>query len=195
MATLILKATDKKLETTISKAREINKLKQDGVDPKTKLNINGVVLELGDIRYAMFDDDKDKEISKENANLQSESDYKKTDEDFKKEIASYAKGSLSRKIEFNLKIASFYCYTFTGLWLRDWVDEKRLIELNSLIKKELLVEKLIVNPKLYKTIFKIQDLSTGTDNLANPVYMARQAPLKIMERYLSEVSRVIRTLA
>ena len=192
MATVILKGTNKTLETTIAKAREINKLKRDGQDQDTPIEINGIVLELKDIRYAMCDEDKDKEVAKEQQGIDSENYYKQTEKDFKDEVTKYANGTLNQKLDFNLRVASFYCYTFTGLWLKDWSKENDPNPLYNKIKEELETEKLIASPKIYKSIFKVVDIITGTDNLANPIYMARQAPLKMMERYLSEVHKYIR---
>ena len=143
MATIVLKGTDKKIETTISKANEINKLKRDGENPKTLLDINGIVLELGDIKYAMYDEDKDKELQKEQSGIDSDNYYKQTQKDFKDEVAKYANGTLNQKLDFNLRVASFYCYTFTGLWLKDWSKENDPNPLYNKIKEELKTEKLI----------------------------------------------------
>lgn len=192
MATIILKGTDKKIETTISEARKINHLKESKADSKTLLNLNGLVLELGDIRYAMYDEDKDRELTKEQSGIDTENYYKKIDKDFRDEIFNYLNGGLNKKIEFNLKVASFYCYTFTGLWLKEWSQVNDMTDLSNLIKKELETEKLVVSPKNYKNIFKVVEVKTSNDSLANSTYMGRQAPLKMMENYLYNVYHLIK---
>lgn len=64
MSVIILKGTDRKLECTISQCEKINALKESRTDPKTPLNISGVVVELGDIKYAIKDSDTDKSLVK-----------------------------------------------------------------------------------------------------------------------------------
>lgn len=191
MATIILRGTDKKLETTIKNAQYVNNLKDTNANPKTPLSIEGVSLLLEDIRYAMYDSEKDRELQKEQSGEDSDNYYKNMNSEFLKEINEYMISSRSKKIEFNLKVAGFYCYTFTGLWLKEWSKQNDITLLQKAISDELDTQTLVASPKIYKNIFKKNvDISMGTDNLANTEYMTRQAPLKIMERYLIEVYQV-----
>lgn len=187
MSTVILRGTDRKIETTISMCEKINKLKENKADPKTPLNVEGVVLYLEDIKYAMYDVEKDKELQKEQSGINSDKYYKDISGSFLLEIKMYANETKSKKIEFNLKVASFYCYTFTGLWLKEWVKENDLLPLQNILSKELETEKLLVDPRKYKNIFKVNDIITGVDSLANSKYTSRSAPLRIMESYIREV--------
>ncbi len=75
MATIILKGTQKEIECTVVQAENINKMKEERVDPKTMLNISGVSVELGDIRYAMTDKAFDKELIAEEKQSENDEHY------------------------------------------------------------------------------------------------------------------------
>lgn len=86
MATIILKGSDRKLECTLSQCDKINKLKESGADRKLPLNISGVVVELGDIKYAIPDGEKDKEKVSEERKEENEKYYNDASDDYKNYI-------------------------------------------------------------------------------------------------------------
>lgn len=194
MATIILGGTNKTIETTISETEKINHLKRIKADPKTVLDINGVVVELKDIKYALYDNEKDKELIKEESNKKYEQDQKQVETSQHDEIKRYAKATLGEKVDFNLKVASFYCYAFTGKWLREWAEENDTVELNAYIREELKTQKLVARPKHYKRIFAVAEVKTPYGNLAPAEYSARYAPIKLMENYLSNVYFILKGL-
>lgn len=185
MATIILKGTDKKLETTIFKAKEINRLKQDGENPKTLLDINGVVLELGDIKYAMYDEDKDKELNKEASSAQSDKEYEIENTFYFQEIKSIMSGTDSEKIKYNLAYASFICQAITGVWLKEWASTnvEGFKKLQEILKQDIKTH-FVVNPKSYKEVFSFTDPNTGANK--NIESIARSGAFRLVEKQLSE---------
>ena len=181
MSTIILKGTDRKLECTISVCERINKLKEEKADPRTPLNISGSVIELGDIRYAIKDGELDKELNRDEKKNNNGVDIEKINKEFNKEIYSYANGTLEKKLQFNLKIAKFYCLALTGEKIDSYKDKLKPIFLEELQK-----EKLVVNPTKYLKLFVVKEIE-GKQGLTKIDYLVRTAPLKIMENYLSNV--------
>jgi hypothetical protein len=86
MATIILKGSDRKLECTLSQCEKINKLKESSADRKLPLNISGVVVELGDIKYAIPDGEKDREKVSEERKEENDKYYQDATDDYKKYI-------------------------------------------------------------------------------------------------------------
>lgn len=181
MSVIILKGTDKRLECSISLCEKINKMKEDGVDPKTPLNISGSVVSLGDIRYAIKDGEMDKQLNSQERSEGNDDYLKELSQNFDKEIDRYLHSNLETKLQFNLRIARFYCYAITGGAVEEYKPELKTIFLEELKK-----EKLVVNPSKYIKIFKVNE-EDGRDGLTRIQYIIRKAPLKIMESYLQNV--------
>lgn len=93
MSTIVLKGTQRSIECSIAQCDSINKMKESGIDPKTPLNISGVVVELGDIRYALKDSEYDKhEISNERKK-ENDSYYSEVQNNYNEYIVSRCKMS------------------------------------------------------------------------------------------------------
>jgi hypothetical protein len=192
MATIILKGTDKKIETTISKCEKINELKRQKADPKTPIELEGLLVELGDIRYAIPDNEKDKELIKEEKERKWDAEQRSSLKNHRDEIINLANGSLKDKIEYNLKIASFYCYSFTGKWLKEWAVTNDISELNKILVDELKKVKLVVDPRKYKNVFSVDfENDSSRDKMASSNYMSRSFPLNFMLRQIDSVYQVI----
>ncbi len=186
MSTIILKGTDKKLECTISLCEKINKMKEDGVNPKTPLNISGTVVELGEIRYAIKDGETDKQMSRDDKKSDNGERLRKYQKDFEDEINYYLNGSLEKKLQFNLRIAKMYCLAITG---KD-VDEYKSL-LKPIFLEELKTKKLVVKPSKYMKLFKVEEV-IGDKDLTKVDYIIRGAPLRIMHNYIQEVYDLIK---
>lgn len=78
MATIILKGTQKTIECSIPQCDSINKMKESGSDPRIPLNINGVQIELGDVRYAIKDGEYDKQMQSDDRKTENDSYYSET---------------------------------------------------------------------------------------------------------------------
>lgn len=180
MATIVLRGTDRKLETSISVCEQINKLKESKADGKTPISINGVLLILEDIRYAIPDTEKDKEMIKEATQNKNDEDLSKMVSDYRKEIKTLKESDTKTKINYNLKLASFICYSMTGKWLKEWAIENDTQELNNILVEELKKVKLIVNPTHYKKLFTFVDSNNVGDKFA------RHAAIRLIERQMSE---------
>lgn len=86
MSVIILKGTDRKLECTISQCEQINKMKESKSDPKTPLNISGVVVELGDIKYAINDGETDKGLVRTERDEENNKYYTKLNENYNQSV-------------------------------------------------------------------------------------------------------------
>ncbi len=181
MSVIILKGTDKKLECSIALCEKINKMKEDGVSPKTPLNISGTVVELGEIRYAIKDGETDRQLNSQDKSVANDTYLKDLMSSFDAEVDRYANSKLEDKLQFNLRVARFYCYAITGGEIEEYKPELKTIFIEELKK-----EKLVVNPVKYIKLFKVKE-EEGREGLTRIQYIVRKAPLKIMENYLQNV--------
>lgn len=118
MATIILKGSDRKLECTLSQCEKINKLKESGADRKLPLNISGVVVELGDIKYAIPDGEKDKEKISEDRKEENEQYYNDASEEYKKYIEKRCRMSVTEKAN-DVRLFETLFFGTTGKKLTD----------------------------------------------------------------------------
>lgn len=183
MATIILKGTDKKIECSLAVCDRVNKLKSEKVNPKTEIEVDGIVLELGDIRYAIRDGEKDNELERERKKAEYGEMIEKNNKEFYEEIRRYALGSIEGKISFNLKIAEMYCFAITGGGINDY-----RLQVEGIIKDELTRERLIVKPTRYLKIFRTNDIKAEELKIEG---LIRKQPFRLMEKYLGEVYDVL----
>jgi len=169
MATIILKGAKKDIETTIAKAKEVNKLKANNTDPKTLLDIEGIVVELGDIKYALLDSEKDRELSNINQSKANDINYAELNKAYKDYIMGIKKGSLEDKINFNMKYVDLICFAETGMKYNEYIKlypnvKEQIID----ILKENIKFDFIVNPTKYRRMFKFTDYKHKESyNIAN----------------------------
>ncbi len=189
MATIILKGTDKKLECSLAVCSKVNELKSASADPKTPLEIDGVLVELGDIRYAIPDGDKDKEIAKEKRQQEFGDMITEYNRNFREEIRRYALGDINKKIHFNMEVAKMYAFAITGSTNLDGVSD----QLIPIFTEELKTSRLVVNPTKYLRLFKSVEVKTNGD-IQSMEYLIRSTPFRLMENYLvgvmAEVNRI-----
>ena len=194
MSVVILKGTDKKIECTTNQCDTINKMKTDGADPTTKVNVGGVVMDLGDIRYAIPDSEdeilkKKKEIAKEKSQRDFGDMISRYHKDFHEEIRRYALGSLQGKIYFNMEIAKMYAFAMTGSKNVEYCAE----QLIAIFTEELKTEKLVVNPTKYIRLFTVNEVK-NIHGLNSMEYLIRGTPFRFLDRYLSNVIHEIKKI-
>lgn len=189
MATIILKATDRKLECSISVCNQINELKSKNADPKTPLEIDGIFLELGDVRYAIPDMEKDKELAKERSQKEYGDIISEYNQQFHEEIRRYTLGSIENKIHFNMEVAKMYAFAITGSKNIDDISDTLI----SIFREELTKTRLVVNPTKYLKLFRVSDVKSD-DSLKSTEYLVRSAPFRIMDNYLSNVMSEVRKI-
>lgn len=187
MATLILKGgKDAKMECSSKVCASINKMKQERKSPNTPIVVDGIFLELGDIRYALPGGELDSQRNRDGEKESNDKYLRDVILNFDKEILSYANGNLEKKLQFNLSVAKMYCFAITG----GEIDEYKS-QLKPIFIEELKKEKLVVNPTKYIKLFKINE-PNGKEGLSDIKYFVRKSPIKFIESYLSNVYMIIK---
>ena len=175
-------------EETGNKLKEFKKQGKGGW-----VDLNGFSGDISDIRYIIDGVDEDnrakfKEEQKEdlNKNLEIVSAY--NEKLYRDEILMFLNSSKNKKIEYNLKIASFYCFAFTGLWLKEYViaQPEKLNELKDILFNELDNVELIVLPKKYRSVFVLSD---NQDKYKERDF-ANRMMMRVISRTYDEISDI-----
>lgn len=179
MSVIILKGTDRKLECTISQCEKINSMKELRVDPKTPLNISGVVVELGDIKYAIKDTDTDKSLNNE--------DRKEENEKYYNEASDAYNLAIKRKCEMSVAEKSKNTRLFETLFFG--VTGKKITQVQKEYIEKKQMEYFTLNPKhpmakidYYHLLKEIPESSGGF----NMKYHVASASLRMIERIIGE---------
>lgn len=172
----------------VKTAKMVDEIKNDkSKDDKYYIRLDSFSCDKGDVKsVVIFDADDDK--SQRNSEKQDENGerLRKYQKDFEDEINSYLKGSLEKKLQFNLRIAKMYCVAISN---KDIEEYKPLLK--PIFLEELKTQKLVVNPSKYIKLFSVSEVS-GSKDLTKIDYIIRGSPFRIMNNYLQEVYYLIK---
>lgn len=191
MATIILKATDRKLDCTLEQCNSINKMKENGYNPKTPLNISGTVVELGDIRYAIPDGEYDRNLRSE-ANKETNDAYlEETNARYRSEMITLLRLPIEKKAQ-NVSLAKLVWQAYTGE-----INPPQTF-LDEVVKRQFAYfqqypRHAFANPSCYKNLLIVQEERNSVDR-ANYVNLCRGALLRIVQRTIEESYSVLRTI-
>lgn len=191
MATIVLRATDRKLECTIAQCNIINKMKENGSNPKTPLNVSGTVVELGDIRYAIPDDERDRVLSSERTKEGNDSYIEETSTRYRTEMIRLLRLPIEQKA-INVSIPKLMWQAYTG------ETNPPQSFLDEVIKRQLAFFRenpthAFANPTCYRDLLIIQEQRLSVDR-ANYVNICRGALLRLVQRTIEESYTVLRTI-
>lgn len=179
MSVIILKGTDRKLECTISQCEKINQMKEIRVDPKTPLNISGVVIELGDIKYAINDSETDKALVKTVKDEENDKYYA--------ELSSSYNEAIKNRCEKTPQVKSKDTMLFETLYIG--VTGKVLTDVQKLYIEKIQLEYFVKNPRHpYAKVdyFKlIKDLPESHGGI-NMKYHIGSSALRLVQKVISE---------
>ena len=179
MSVIILKGTDRKLECTISQCEQINKMKESKTDPKTPLNISGVVVELGDIRYAINDSETDKSLVRAERDKDNDKHYADLNEVYNQSI----KDKCFSSPEVKSKNIILFETLFVG------VSDKRLNDVQKAYIEKMQLDYFNLNPRHpYAKIdyFKLlKDVPDSRDGF-NMQYHIGGSALRLVQKVIAE---------
>lgn len=188
MAKIYIRGHQHPQTVSIKVAKEVDEIKGDTTkDNNYYIRLDGFSCDKGDVKsvviYDTDDGKSERSNEKQNENGEKISRYQK---EFVDEVNSYLRGNLEKKLQFNLRVAKFYCFSLTGKDVEEYKPQLKTIFIEELKK-----EKLIVNPTKYLKLFKIEEMESN-DGLTKVDYLVRKAPLRLMQNYLMEVHDVIK---
>lgn len=188
MAKIYIRGHQHPQTVSVQIAKKVDEIKKDTMlDNNYYISFDGFSCDKGDVKsVVIYDADDDKASRSEIKKDDNGETIAKYQEDFIKEIKSYASGSLELKLQFNLKVAKMYCFAITG---GDVEEYKPLLK--PIFLEELKKEKLVVNPTKYLKIFGVEEID-GRKGLTKIDYILRGAPFRIMQKYLTNVYDVLR---
>lgn len=179
MSVIILKGTDRKLECTISQCEKINSMKESRTDPKTPLNISGVVVELGDIKYAIKDSDTDKTLVKTERDEENDKYYASLDGEY----------NLSIKKRCEMKPEEKYKSTILFETLFFGVTGKKINDVQKEYIQKMQLDYFVKNPNHpYARVdyFKLlKDVPDNKDTF-NMQYHVGSSALRVIQKVISE---------
>lgn len=179
MSVIILKGTDRKLECTISQCEKINKMKEDRVDPKTPLNISGVVVELGDIKYAINDAMTDGALVKDERKEENEKHYNQLNNDYNIDLKFRCNMSPEDKAK-NTKLFEILYFGVTSKKINE--EQKKYIQ-------KIQLDYFMLNPRHpYAKVnyFKLLKDLPSDRNSFDMSYHVGSASLRMVQRIISE---------
>lgn len=174
---------------SVQVAKQIDEIKKDTtLDNNYYISLEGFSCDKGDIKSVVIYDTEDDKANRNNEKQDENGErLKKYNDDFAKEILSYANGNLENKLQFNLKVAKMYCFATTGT---DNIEEYKPL-LKPIFLEELKTQRLVVNPSKYIKIFPVVEVN-GSKDLTKIDYIVRSAPLRVMHNYLQNVYDLIK---
>jgi len=188
MATIILKGTQKEIECTVVQAESINKLKEQRADPKTMLNISGVSVELGDIRYAMTDRAFDKELIAEEKQSENDEHYNRV----VKEYNNFIEKRCYLSVEEKSKDVKLFETLYFGVKNKKLTEEQK--EYVSKMQREYF-EKNPRHPYAKVNYFKLlKDLPVAKDDWNDMPYHVGSFSLRLIRNVLEEAFKTAHNL-
>lgn len=188
MATIILKGTQKEIECTVVQAESINKLKEQRADPKTMLNISGVSVELGDIRYAMTDRAFDKDLIAEEKQSENDEHYNRV----VKEYNSFIEKRCYLSVEEKSKDVKLFETLYFGVKNKKLTEEQK--ECVSKMQREYF-EKNPRHPYAKVNYFKLlKDLPVAKDDWNDMPYHVGSFSLRLIRNVLEEAFKTAHNL-
>lgn len=191
MATIILKATDRKLECSIEQCNKINKMKEDGVNPKTPLNVSGTVVELGDIRYAIPDGERDKYLNAEETKANNDEYLEEVSKEYRFQMIKLITLPIQEKAK-NVSLSKLMYQAYTGDIVppQSFLDEVTVRQLAYFQKNP---RHAFANPTCYKDLLLISEVRTNPDR-QDYLNTCRTALVRIVQRTIEESYGVLRTM-
>ncbi len=191
MATIILKGTDKKLECTIAQCTTINKMKEEGANPKTPLNVAGTVVELGDIRYAIPDEERDRVLKSEATKESNDKYLEEVGKEYRNEMIRVIKLPIQEKAKIvTLPKLMYQAYTGSVNAPQEFLDEVMARQLDYFKEHP---THAFANPTCYKDLLKVAE-DRQTPDRANYINTCRTALVRIVQRTIEESFFVLRSL-
>lgn len=179
MSVIILKGTDRKLECTISQCGQINKMKESKSDPKTPLNISGVVVELGDIKYAINDGETDKGLVRSERDKENDKHYAELNDKYN----LFIKDRCFSSPEVKSKSIVLFETLFLG------VTDKKLNDVQKAYIEKMQLDYFNLNPRHpYAKVdyFKLlKDLPENRDDF-NMEYHIGSSALRLVQKVIGE---------
>lgn len=188
MATIILKGTQKEIECTVVQAESINKLKEQRADPKTMLNISGVSVELGDIRYAITDRAFDKELIAEEKQSENDEHYERV----VREYNNFIEKRCYLPVEEKSKDVKLFETLYFGVKNKKLTEEQK--EYVSKMQREYF-EKNPRHPYAKVNYFKLlKDLPVAKDDWNDMPYHVGSFSLRLIRNVLEEAFKTAHNL-